>query len=174
MVLPSNPPAIPSDNRILFYDRDRDDFRFLSHFWPSTITLDGKTWPTVEHFYQFHKSFDADYQIAIRAASTPGHAKRLAASPNLPRRHSKGSWFKKNGTLPRPDWDNVKLEVMRRADCAKYEQNSDLARLLIATDNAELVEDSFSDQFWGIGADGNGPNWAGRILMEVRTELSAH
>ncbi|MEM9682175.1 MAG: NADAR family protein [Pseudomonadota bacterium] len=170
--LPSTLPDIPGDNRILYYDRDREAFRFLSHFWPSPFALDGEDWPTVEHYYQFHKSLDPEYRAAIRAADTPGRAKRLATSPDRPRRHSKQSWFRKTGTLPRTDWDDVKLDVMRRADRAKYDQNHDLAALLLATGDAELVEDSHSEPFWGIGEDGDGPNWAGRVLMEVRASLA--
>ena len=43
--------------------------------------------------------------------------------------------------------------------------------LLLATGDAELVEDSPGEPFWGIGPDGAGLNWAGRVLMEVRTQL---
>lgn len=161
-------PLIPADNRILYYRRDRGSFRFLSHFYPSPLVLDGSVWPTVEHYYQFQKSFDPNYRAAIRAAEHPGHVKHLAASPTVPRRFSKGSWFRKHGTAPRPDWDEVKLDIMRRADGAKYMQNVDLAALLMATGTAELVEDSASEPFWGIGQEGLGHNWAGRILMEVR------
>jgi ribA/ribD-fused uncharacterized protein len=73
--------------------------------------------------------------------------------------------------LPRPDWGEVKLEIMRRADRAKFEQNPELAQLLLDTGQAELVEDSLSEPFWGIGPDGSGSNWAGRVLMEIREEM---
>jgi ribA/ribD-fused uncharacterized protein len=61
---------------------------------------------------------------------------------------------------------------MRRADLAKFVQNPDLAELLLATGDAGLIEDSPSEPYWGIGPDGNGLNWAGRVLMEVRKILS--
>jgi N-glycosidase YbiA len=48
-------PTVPDDNRILYFTRDREAFRFLSHFWPAAIELDGATWPTVEHYYQTQK-----------------------------------------------------------------------------------------------------------------------
>jgi N-glycosidase YbiA len=60
---------------------------------------------------------------------------------------------------------------MRRADRAKFEQNPELAQWLLETDEAELIEDSVSEPFWGIGPDGGGQNWAGRILMEIREEM---
>jgi ribA/ribD-fused uncharacterized protein len=67
----------------------------------------------------------------------------------------------------------VKLDIMRRADRAKYEQNPELAAMLLATGNAEIVEDAPNDLFWGTGPDGTGANWAGRVLMEVRESLRA-
>jgi ribA/ribD-fused uncharacterized protein len=164
---------IPADNRILYYRRDRELYRFLSHFWPSTFTLDGEMWPTVEHYYQALKSDDPDYRAAIRAAKSPGHVKRLAASPDAPRRISQSSWFREAGKQPRAGWHEAKLGIMRRADNAKYLQNPPLADLLLATGTAELAEDSTSEPFWGIGPDGAGTNWAGRVLMEVRDVLAA-
>jgi predicted NAD-dependent protein-ADP-ribosyltransferase YbiA (DUF1768 family) len=47
----------------------------------------------------------------------------------------------------------------------------ELAQLLLDTGQAELVEDSLSEPFWGIGPDGSGSNWAGRVLMEIREEM---
>ena len=41
------------------------------------------------------------------------------------------------------------------------------------TGDAEIVEDSAFDTFWGVGGDGTGLNWLGRILMETRTALVA-
>jgi ribA/ribD-fused uncharacterized protein len=162
---------VPADNRILYFARDREQFGFLSHFHPSPIFLDEATWPTVEHYYQAQKSSDPLYRQAIREANTPGRAKRLAAPPDAPRKVSGQSWFRRSKTLPRPDWGEVKLEIMRRADRAKFEQNPELAQLLLDTGQAELVEDSLSEPFWGIGPDGSGSNWAGRVLMEIREEM---
>lgn len=162
---------IPPDNRILYFGRDRADFRFLSHFHPSPIVLDGEAWPTVEHYYQAQKSDVPAYQDAIRATVHPGHAKRLAAPPSAPRRISKDSWFKLHCREPRADWHDVKLDIMRRADRAKYEQNADLAQMLLATGTADLIEDSPGEPFLGTGPDGDGLNWAGRVLMEIRQDL---
>jgi len=163
--------SIPADNRILYFLRDRTAFRFLSHFYPSVFELDGEVWPTVEHYYQAQKSDCADYKAAVRATQTPGEAKRLAAQPTAPRRISKDSWFKLHGRLPRSDWYEVKLAIMRRADAAKYEQNTDLAQRLLETGDAELVEDSPAEPYWGVGPNNDGSNWAGRVLMEVRHTL---
>lgn len=170
---PDSFPTVPADNRILYFDRDAAAFGFLSHFHPAPVLLDGETWPTVEHYYQSRKSSDPAYVQAIREAVTPGRAKRLAAPPDAPRKVSGQSWFRRNGQLPRPDWHAAKLDIMRAADVAKFTQHPALAAQLLATGNAELVEDSASEPFWGIGPDGHGLNWAGRVLMEVRDRLRA-
>jgi ribA/ribD-fused uncharacterized protein len=171
--LDTDPPIASEepDGRILFFDRDRVEFGFLSHFYPSPIELDGEHWPTVEHYYQAQRSFDPAYRDAIRAAETPARAKQLAANPEPGRWAAQASWFIAAGKTPRADWPQVKLDIMRRADHAKYTQNADLCGRLLATGTASLVEDSPHDGFWGTGRDGAGLNWAGRILMEVREEL---
>jgi len=156
-------PSIPADNRILYFARDRAAFRFLSHFWSSPIRLDDRDWPTVEHYYQAQKSLDPAYREAVHRAATPDKAKRLSVS-----------WFKAaTGRAPRDDWQDIKVDVMRRADEAKFRQNMELAELLLTTGSAELIEDSPHDAFWGTGEDGSGLNWAGRVLMEVREKLRA-
>lgn len=161
---------IPADNRILYFGRDSDAFGCFSHFYRATILLDGEDWPTVEHYYQAQKSDNPAYRLAIRDAPTPGLAKRLAAPP-LSRKQAQQSWFRKNKASPRADWHEVKLVIMRRADLAKYTQHAELAAILLATGDAVLVEDAPSEPFWGIGPDGLGLNWAGRVLMEVRATL---
>lgn len=163
--------AIPEDGRILFFRRDRETFGFLSHFHPAVLVIDGEAWPSAEHFYQAQKSPSPAYRAAIRAAAHPNHAKRLAASPDAPPRVASGSWFRRHAQRPRADWAEVKLDVMRAADWAKFSQNPDLAALLRATAGAELVEDTPGDPFWGVGRDGRGLNWAGRVLMEMRERL---
>ena len=112
-------PPIPEDGRILFFRRDRPSFGFLSHFYPSPIELDGGIWPTVEHYYQFHKSLDPAYREAIRACVRPGEAKQLATSPDRSGKAAAKSWFRANGQLPRADWIDVKRDIMRKADRAK-------------------------------------------------------
>lgn len=144
--------SLPSDNRILFFRRDRAAFGFLSNFHPAPIRLNDEAWPTVEHCYQAQKSLDPAYREAIRAASTPGMAKRLAATPAAPSRASRQSWFRRHCAEPRADWHEVKLAIMRRAVFAKFTQNPEIGDLLLRTGTAELVEDSPTEPFFGASA----------------------
>ena len=162
---------IPADGQILFFFRDRNDYFFLSHFYAAEIVIDGEAWPTVEHYFQSRKSFDPQFRQAIRDYVHPGMAKRLAAPPDGSRKVAGQSWFRIHGRKYREDWPDVQLDIMRQADLAKFSQNPRLRELLLATGDAAIIEDTTGDGFWGIGADGRGENWAGRILMEVRALL---
>lgn len=160
------------DNQILFYKRDREQYGFLSNFYPAPFLLDGQEWPSVEHYYMAMKSEDSNYQQQILSAPTPGKAKRIGDSRVGHPKQAKQSWFHpKKGNAPRANWESIKIEVIRRAVFAKFSQNSSLKNALKGTKDAELIEDSPTDYFWGSGADGSGKNWLGRILMEVRGKL---
>ena len=77
----------------------------------------------------------------------------------------------------RPDWEQIKVEVMRWCLRVKLLQNWDkFGRLLLDTDDKAIVEDSSKDSFWGaIPTDDNnqliGVNALGRLLMELRENL---
>ena len=160
-----------TDRRILYFARDRHDFDFLSHFYLAAICMDGEMWATVEHFYQAQKSLDPAYRAAIKAAATPGIAKRMAARIGFERNGAHRSWFTEYACEPRPDWTEIKLDLMRRADWAKFAQYEELRKRLLATGTAELIEDNPHDAFWGTGPDGTGMNWAGKVLMEIREKI---
>ena len=85
---------------IWFYSKSLE-YGWLSNFSEHGFVLDGVRWPSVEHYYQAQKSSDPDYRAAIRAASSPGTAKRLAAPPGASRRVGRQSWFRAHGALPR-------------------------------------------------------------------------
>lgn len=76
----------------------------------------------------------------------------------------------------RPDFDRVKVAVMRWCLRVKIAQNWDkFSRLLLSTGERSIVEYSAKDRFWGAGPeDGDtliGRNALGRLLMELRSEL---
>jgi len=143
-------------------DDFRNDNQFLSNFAPAPVTLEGVEYPTVEHAYQAAKTLDPGERQMIRLASTPDLAKKM--SRKLTRR---------------PDWPEVKVEIMRELVWQKFQGHPDLRVLLLATGDAELVEgNTWHDNFWGNCrcpkcADSQGQNWLGRLLMEVRERLQA-
>jgi ribA/ribD-fused uncharacterized protein len=63
-------PEFDSDNCLRFWHyTDRNGI--LSNFFASNIDLDGKAWPTVEHYFQAKKYAGTDKEEKIRQLSTP-------------------------------------------------------------------------------------------------------
>lgn len=76
----------------------------------------------------------------------------------------------------RPDWDAVRVKIMRWCLRVKLAQNwREFSRLLLATGDRSIVEQSRKDDFWGakVAEDGSlvGMNVLGRLLMELREQL---
>jgi len=77
----------------------------------------------------------------------------------------------------RPDWDAVRVKVMRWCLRIKLAQNLEkFGALLKSTGDRPIVEESVKDDFWGAHPreDGRlvGGNVLGRLLMELRGELA--
>ncbi len=138
-----------------FY-HETDPFGYFSNYWPCEIEVDGKKWPSSEHYYQAQKTLDEDYAEKIRTAPTSDDAKKLGNSPDC---------------VVRPDWDTWKIIAMRKALDAKFSQHEDLKQYLLDSGDKVLVEDSERDYYWGIGADGSGKSMLGILLMELRDRI---
>lgn len=139
-----------NQNRI---DSFRDAHRFLSNFFPAEVSYEGAIYPSVENAFQAAKCVDTSEREVFRVCS-PAEAKRFGRRVRL-----------------RPDWEQVKLDIMRRLVTDKFARSDELHRRLLATEDAELVEgNAWNDTFWGV-CRGRGQNHLGRILMEVRDDL---
>ena len=90
---------------------------------------------------------------------TPAEAKKLGRKVSL-----------------REDWDDCKVDVMREIlllkFCSPTEESKMLAKKLVSTGDAELIEGNYwHDTFWGI-CNGEGENHLGKLLMEIREMLN--
>lgn len=142
--------------REIHFYRVGDEHGCFSNFAPYPIEVDGKTWPTSEHYFQARKFAGTEHEEAVRSAGSPADAALVGRDRGRPLR---------------PDWGAVKDGVMRDAVRAKFRQHPELRTTLLATDDATIVERTGNDSYWGDGGDGSGRNVLGRILMEVREEL---
>ncbi len=158
---------IPADGKICFFKRDRKDYSFFSNFFPVIITINGSEYPHVEAYYQSRKSDNPEYHKRVLHNKSPAWAKYVGDSRIGSPYISKKSWFKKHPEDLRKDWSEIRIEVMKRALYAKFRQHKLLLLSLINTMDAELIEDSEKDPFWGIGIDGKGKNMLGVLLMEL-------
>jgi ribA/ribD-fused uncharacterized protein len=145
------------DTVIRFY-RLREEYGCFSNFSRHPVALKGRTWPTSEHYYQAQKYAGTPREEEVRQAKSA----MIAAHMGRSRKHPL-----------RPDWEQVKLTVMREAVLAKFTQHADIRAVLLGTGDAEIVEHSPKDSFWGDGGDGSGQNHLGKVLMSVREELRA-
>lgn len=148
----SIPPTTQSANRKI--DSFQGEYRFLSNFWPAQVIFEGITYPDVEHAYQSAKTLDMNERRRIAAIPTPGQAKHAGEALQY-----------------RPDWEQVKFDVMEQCVRYKFTHHPDLAAKLLATGDAYLEEgNTWGDQIWGV-YQGKGQNHLGIILMKVRAEL---
>lgn len=114
-------------------------------------------WSTSEHYFQAQKFVDTPHVELIRQVKTPKDAARMGRERTRPLRQ---------------DWEQVKDDIMRQAVLCKFQTHTDIRNILLSTGNAEIVENSPIDFYWGCGADGSGKNILGKILMEVRESLN--
>jgi ribA/ribD-fused uncharacterized protein len=142
-------------SRIDFY-RVSDPYGPFSNFAPFPVELDGKLWPTTEHYFQAQKFTDATYQEAIRCQDSPMKAAKMGRDRCRPLRQ---------------DWEAIKDTVMHTAVTAKFLQHFRLRQLLLDTGDAIIVEHTTNDRYWGDGGDRSGLNRLGQILMQIRGEL---
>ncbi len=136
----------------------RNEFAFLSNFHPHAIAFEGATYPTAEHAFQAAKTLDPTERQTVQKASTPTLAKRLGKKVTL-----------------RENWDTLRFIIMEQVLAAKF-SDPELARLLLATGERELIEgNTWRDTTWGCiqGKDGNwkGRNELGKTLMRHRATL---
>lgn len=147
-----------SENTIYFYSANKA-FGIFSNFYIAPIYIDGVRYDTTEHYFQAAKfPDDPAHQRAVATAHGPNKTAQLGRS----RKHKL-----------RDDWEEIKDAVMETAVRAKFTQHEDLRKQLLETGDAIIVEDSPTDAYWGVGAERDGKNMLGIILMKIREELRA-
>lgn len=141
-------------------------YGWLGNMFPHPVNYKGDMYGTNEALFQSLRFSDEKIREAIRAERSPMGAKMVAkrniglatVTPQSPE-----------------DLDNMRL-VLR----IKVEQHSCIARWLLETGEARIVEDCTARQggsglFWGAAkqADGSwvGQNWLGVLWQELRSDL---
>lgn len=143
----------------------------LSQWYGAPFRLDGRVFPTAEHYMMFRKALlfgDQASAERILAAPSPGAAKALG-------RGVRG--------FVEAVWDEMRLEIVAAGNEAKFGQNPELRVFLIGTKDRILVEASPTDRIWGIGLAEDDPraenplswkglNLLGFALMIARSRLA--
>lgn len=136
-------------------DFSKEEYHFLSNFCSSPISYGGRTYPSVEHFFQAMKTKDDVQRRLIAEAGTPGLAKKMGRSVVL-----------------REDWNQIKLVVMAFGIMCKF-NDPDLKTKLVDTYPHDLVEGNWwGDDIWGVDIKtGQGRNYLGQLLMILRAQF---
>lgn len=135
----------------VFFWKDRyRQWKSLSNFAIATIVVDGKEYRSVEHYFQACKSTTEWEHEMVRNAGSPAEARSLGKTVGL-----------------RPDWEDVKEDVMMAGLLAKFRQHPQLRQLLLSTGDRPVHEDSPNDMEWGWG-QGRGQDRLGKLLVRVR------
>jgi N-glycosidase YbiA len=143
----------------------RGKYRPLSNFWSCFITYEGRSYPSVENAYQAAKmqnSLDKDKFLYCKASE----AKQLGKLLPLRSDWEYERYLSWAGHVP------IKVTVMYELVKQKFFNNSSLANLLVETGEEEIQEGNWwGDNIWGT-VNGEGINYLGKILMQVRKELN--
>lgn len=132
----------------------RDEYWFLSNFYPVEIECAGLKFKCVESAFQAYKCANIE-------------DRKLFVNLN-------GAEAKKLGRkIPmRKDWEDIKVKVMYRLVMQKFNRNPSLLNQLKGIEGIIVEDNTWNDTFWGM-CNGKGRNTLGVILTAVRNELSA-
>lgn len=147
-----------------------NEFKEFSNMYEAPIQVDGTTFPTVEHYFQWAKARqfgDAAAQTKILKTASPKSVK---------------SYGKKVVGFDEEAWNETKDQVMRTAVKAKLMQHPAILAKLRETGTRPIAEADPRGKYWGIGTSADtskakspdrwpGKNKMGQILMELRGEL---
>lgn len=156
-----------------------ETYRFLSNFYegePFEIEgLSGVKFATGEHAFQAFKATTAEdfAKVAFATAGPVNYGKGRTVQESSP-----GASKAYGRTIDlRPDWSDVRMDVMAAVLRAKFAPGREEAERLLATGDAYLVEGTWwGDTVWGVDLWDEkrpGRNWLGTLLMARRAELRA-
>lgn len=145
-------------DRIGFW-QEREQYGCFSNFYPCTFTYKGITFNCSEQAFMYEKAMTFnDFETAkqILNETDPKTIKKLG---------------RKVSNFNESKWSAIRYNIMLDINYEKYSQNNELKRVLLSTNNIEIVEDSPFDYIWGIGRDGSGQNLLGKALMKIRDKF---
>ena len=135
----------------------KDDYYFMSNFYPFKLIYNGIEYQNTEAAFQAQKCKYLPERNQFSKLN-PSEAKRLGRRVEL-----------------RPDWEQVKDSIMYNIVLTKFSSDEYLAYKLLKTGEEVLMEgNTWKDTYWGVDLDTmQGKNKLGLILMKVRDVLRA-
>ena len=132
----------------------KDEYGFLSNFYNHTVKVNGL-------FFQNNVA-------AFLAQMYSNKNQQRYFTKLLPAAAIR--FFEMTRIKPPTDWDSKKEQIMYNI-CKNKFTNQRLREQLLATGDAELINESnFANDYWG-RHDGQGENMLGKVLMRLRQEF---
>ena len=142
----------------------------FSNWHPSSFEIDGVWYNCSEQWMMSSKA---------RLFGDTATLAKIMASPDPREQKAYGRLVQ---GFNKVKWDTVARDVVYKGCYAKFSQNPDLKKDLLATVGTTLVEASPEDRIWGVGlrkddprakdrSKWRGTNWLGEVLMKVREDL---
>lgn len=148
-----------------FFWKDNEEKGIFSNWYRRKFVIDDFEYLHVEQYMMAQKAklfHDSEHYTKILRATTPWECKDLGRQVK---------------PFDSAAWDAIRYDVVKAGNRAKYEQNPDLMKALLATGNSIMAEASPKDEVWGIKMDAEtaaktdpekwpGLNLLGKALME--------
>jgi ribA/ribD-fused uncharacterized protein len=137
----------------------REQYSFLSNFFPVKIKHEGIEYPSVEHAYVACKTFDLNERLRIKDIANPGEVKREGRK-----------------LVIRPDWTYIKIPIMYVLLKKKFFQPH-LADSLVEIPIPIQEDNNWHDNFWGVcqclscRQNQSGQNNLGKLLTVIHVEI---
>ena len=159
---------------IYFYSQTKDDFGYMSNFYPITFVDENNLlFNCSEQYLMYHKCklFDPDNTKMLQQILKEKSPAKIKALGRLVNNYNEQIW------------SNSRYQVMVNGLRLKFSQNQSIANKLIQTHPKMLYEAAKNDSIWGIGFDAEtvitknidkasfGSNLLGQALVQVRGEL---
>ena len=126
------------------------DYRYLSNYHKCPIFYQGRIYSSTEAAYHSAKTHNVEDKNRLTKMD-PKESKAFGRTITL-----------------RPDWDDIKLQVMLDVNHYKFHQGTELGKWLHYSNNKHLEEANWwKDMYWGT-YNGKGENMLGKVLMEIR------
>lgn len=151
--------TLDTNDKVFFYEQDH---YYLSNFSAFRLWWRLTNFDTSEAAYHWEK-FDHSEDRSLRTLQ-----RMILLAPSA---HEAFKIAEHHKEYRRPDWDVVKVGIMKQILHAKAAQHEYVRRKLLETGDRELIENSWRDDYWGWGPNRDGKNMLGRLWMEVRAEL---
>lgn len=142
--------GLDTQKAVYFYEQD---FYPLSNFSAFQVHIAGVDFPTAEHAYHYFKFEDnPEIQELILNARSAHDAFTMAQGLKA---------------YVRKDWNDLKETIMQYILLHKVIQHPYVFKKLLQVGDRTPVENSWRDDYWGIGPNGDGQNRLGRLWGHI-------